>query len=1275
MIALCIDIDEAGDWRKARFDKQGLRMMKAALGAELKVKEGDIGDFIGYIIQDYSLRPDIFRLAAKVIGRRFSLGSDVSAAQRENYFADYPELRNARQAGMLSLYHNVAEYQNAVFDRLSTIRTEDDRVKTIRANASYYMPNVAAQEAHAKVGLILDALATFAQRRYTSIYYNELRRRIKRMHFLPIENAADGGDQSHIIMDNESAGRVIEDLRMIDRVVRPVEEYNYVVDDGWRFTLKERIVRAAEAVIRPFWLRLLDAVDARIRRSRFATKLWWLTWLINKVRPKQDDAALEPVAYDDEDEESNQGDANINQALNVEEEDVAGNAALEAAIGIVDYYEATEARVNNCLKADPNCTKIFADFRGVKKYESGAAYKLLDCLTEEQEELFALEGNAVTVCDIGCGPGGCTQVFCEYPGINRVIAINAPHEYPGSVKMRYMNPKIDLRQVDAATLTTLPEADYYFSDIQNLPTNVALEWFGAADDERPIAIKINHLDDNLALALGERACILKPRRSNRYSSEFYLLSYEHPQATTLQQFITNWALAVGDLEARRIPNPYPSVDNELAGRDTRVLSEAFETITQKQRQIRSAVQLADMLKRAGVNFTISQNRQILHENDKGRIGRYWEIDLDLGSVTCVEDQPGKKKVEQVAEEEELTSDDDDLEVDNGADAEHDDFDYEAARQENLVFEAAGRANAAFAPVCRENFSDFEIAVIGPFFEECARSLVIRWTSLHPVAFSHFFGFVRDRMQGINNTADLYSTFMLLGAKRQHFLLRVIHHISQNALFVRVPGLWFKLFSFLRCATQADNITHVILSAIAVGIDFYTGHNFASAATHAIFLTVGFFENIRDCKIKDIPEVASMGYLYTHIYHRLIRNFIPEILRFDFSSIKTKYGAMAKQLIDSARLIKIEVAPPNFSSEAEFGKWVESVNATIMATVEANMSAANMNIPSTPAFAGFEPVNANNKLACLVDFNGAQPVQPITFASPQPVQPITFASEQPTYFKEPQHVIVDENPGEKIFDILKELAVLAVKEGETSAWKITNNNSALEVTGGTSATTSDVRIIACTTQLPVDVQKAIKQTADVTLVGTNSNPFVSISTTAAKLPVRFDQPTGAVDVRVTNTPLPVTGLSSANGVLRCVANFTLLRYEPYGIATYFWGIFRTSENYGVANETIDAALRRLGFTGSDGKAIVDFTMRFKANHVGFSDDNATRKPYATIERMSFLYQGSSDFANPILKVSVGQIPKDVLSLGGNGPLSVLCAGNQTTFYNRNNCELIVECERL
>jgi len=848
MIALCIDIDEAGDWRKARFDKQGLRMMKAALGAELKVKEGDIGDFIGYIIQDYSLRPDIFRLAAKVIGRRFSLGSDVSAAQRENYFADYPELRNARQAGMLSLYHNVAEYQNAVFDRLSTIRTEDDRVKTIRANASYYMPNVAAQEAHAKVGLILDALATFAQRRYTSIYYNELRRRIKRMHFLPIENAADGGDQSHIIMDNESAGRVIEDLRMIDRVVRPVEEYNYVVDDGWRFTLKERIVRAAEAVIRPFWLRLLDAVDARIRRSRFATKLWWLTWLINKVRPKQDDAALEPVAYDDEDEESNQGDANINQALNVEEEDVAGNAALEAAIGIVDYYEATEARVNNCLKADPNCTKIFADFRGVKKYESGAAYKLLDCLTEEQEELFALEGNAVTVCDIGCGPGGCTQVFCEYPGINRVIAINAPHEYPGSVKMRYMNPKIDLRQVDAATLTTLPEADYYFSDIQNLPTNVALEWFGAADDERPIAIKINHLDDNLALALGERACILKPRRSNRYSSEFYLLSYEHPQATTLQQFITNWALAVGDLEARRIPNPYPSVDNELAGRDTRVLSEAFETITQKQRQIRSAVQLADMLKRAGVNFTISQNRQILHENDKGRIGRYWEIDLDLGSVTCVEDQPGKKKVEQVAEEEELTSDDDDLEVDNGADAEHDDFDYEAARQENLVFEAAGRANAAFAPVCRENFSDFEIAVIGPFFEECARSLVIRWTSLHPVAFSHFFGFVRDRMQGINNTADLYSTFMLLGAKRQHFLLRVIHHISQNALFVRVPGLWFKLFSFLRCATQADNITHVILSAIAVGIDFYTGHNFASAATHAIFLTVGFFENIRDCKI-------------------------------------------------------------------------------------------------------------------------------------------------------------------------------------------------------------------------------------------------------------------------------------------------------------------------------------------------------------------------------------------------------------------------------------------
>jgi len=1258
MVGLVMELDDAGDWRQAKFSESGMRIMKAALGASLKVHEGPIGDFVGYIIQDFSLRPDIFRLSAKVISRRFALGTTVSATQRAAYEEECPALRNHRQPGMLSLYHNIVEYSFAVRDRLSTIISEDDRVQTIRANAALYMPEVPAAEAHARIGIMLDALSTFGKRQFAPIYFEALRRRIMTKYLLPIENEADQEDQSHLIMDRDTCERVVTDLHMVDRATLPVEQYTYRTDDDWNFGIKHQVTKVVKSVAVRWWTRLINALTARIARSRFAGKLWWLSWLLNKIR-RPSEAALEDaeddipdIAIDAPNAEAPDHDEHDRENEEIEEE-------VRLAQGFADRYAAIEARVNQCLTADEKCTKTFADFRGVRKYESAAAYKLLDCITADQERDFVEPENMLTACDIGSAPGGCSQVFCEFSGIRRVIAINAPKNHPGALQMQYTNPKIDLRLVDVNTLAELPEADYYFSDVQNLNSTKIIEYLDwALDNDKLLAIKCNNLDDRLAAWLLNRQIILKPRRSNRYSSEFYLLSYEHDDSLTLAGYLTQWDMSVMDLEARRLPNPYASEDNELAGRSTPILNEAYKQITGKERVIRSALQLADLLKLASINFRITQNRQMVHENTRGAAGRHWEIDLDTNEVEAIEDAEAARRRERPRP--------DNAGARGGDEAYAEEYDHEVAIADEAENYADAIANGlivnrlAYVPTYTaipDNFkvSESEIVLWGPILEELWRSLVSRWSALHPIGFAHAEAALFAWRNDFAIWKDqLIACPLLFGMPNIGFLWRTAFHILHNRLVLAGD-----LSPAAVCAINAYKAALLVgpnwnLRFYVIGLlcfDYRRGNTLLSAVSMfnnimCIVRTLQAFHAAYKQGAKKFATVVGLGIIYRQFY-TIVRTIMPSWMKFDIIANSQRVRECLK-LIPALEQLGIDFETPALNWDAKrLADWSSQTNDTIMAKVaeitrEANNTGPKMNVFCPPAIGDFKPISKTNKLECLVNFDGAQPIQPIEFKGPQPIQPIEFKSKQPVYFQEAQHVIVDESAADKILGLLNTVASVVVKDGkaEQSAFRIASNGVPLETSVSGGGVASEVTIIGSKITLPVNI----------------ANSQVTV-------PVEIKAP----------LPLPTSGSSVAtskveNYVARATATFAQNTFAFITVGSK-WDTLYTAQNATGTKETLRQALIRLGLAGSDNKAIKPFYLRFSAAHCGYT--SGTPANFTTVRTIMLNWQTSVDLREITVRCDVGIDPYTLVTPSSGGQLQVALWKNQNDLYNRNTVAIYAE----
>ena len=1256
MIGLVMEFDNEGDWRTAKFSDSGMHIMKAALGASLKVHQGPIGDFVGYIIQDFSLRPDIFRLSAKVISRKFALGTSVPNGLKANYEQEYPALRNHRQPGMLSLYHNIVEYSQAVRDRLSTIVSEDDRLQTIRANAALYMPEVPPVEAHARISVMLDALATFGNRKFTYIYFEVLRRRIMTKFLLPIENDADQEDQSHVIMDRDSCERVVTDLHLVDNAVKRVEEYQYATDDGWDFGIRHKVEVVTRTVAKAWWRRLLDAICARIVRSRFAGKLWWLTWLINKLRPRDESPLVEtayPVNTDVEAPTDDPAPTATNPATNAIEE------RFERSRGFVDFYEAIEKRVISCLAADEKCTKTFADFRGVRKYESGAAYKLLDCLTPEQEAQFVDSTNVLTVCDIGAAPGGCTQVFCEFAGIHRVIAINAPSTHPGALQMRYAHPKVDLRTLDVTTLSELPEAEYYFCDVQNLPSSKIIEILAwAHEHEKPIAIKCNHLDDQLAARLVDTDKILKPRRSNRYSSEFYILSYEHDDATGLAAYLARWGENVRALEERRLPNPYVSEDNELMGRGTPILDEAYKQITGKERTIRSAVALSDLLRHAGINFRITQNHQTIHENDKGVVGRHWEIDLDRNEVEVIEDAEAAKRKERqpphppvparrkrksrdsitssggscsnvAADESEL---DRDLELANEAE--------QLAADTTMDWTAVPPAFASAYVSLPESVmpAQSEIVYTGPIFEELYRSIVSNWSCLNPIGFAHIeSAFYTWRQNYAIWREQLWAVPVLFGMPNNGFIQRVLFHMAHNRLVLGSMSAHLRLLlNAFKAYVLADGNHFITFFGLGISIhEFMHGPKPLSIANvfNSIMSLIQTYKACRQAYREGLGKtlkVAFLGLIFRQ-FNSYFRGMLPRWTKFNIVPTKDRLADYLV-LIPTLEQLGIEYETPQEDWDTiRLNAWSIRTNEAIMGAIQAmteaakgvaNSSVAKMNVYAHVAHGTFAPVSSENKVDCLVTFDGPQPIKPVTFDGPQPIQPVEFEGAQPVYFEEAQHVIVDESASDKILDLLGNVVSLVVKDGksEQSAFRIASNG----------------------VPLPIDNGGGIA--SEVTIVGSRGN-----------LPVEIKAP----------LPVPVSSISSAVWgdiyLARAVATFNVSSYGVIDVGSK-WASFRTDQNAGSSNENITQALVRLGLTDSASKAIKPFYMRFSATHSGYTASLGA--DYTTTRPVVLNWQTTQDLTDITLRVNVGVNPQTVTTPASGGHLLVALSRNQNDLYDRN-----------
>ena len=92
--------------------------------------------------------------------------------------------------------------------------------------------------------------------------------------------------------------------------------------------------------------------------------------MINRIRPKAE-VDLEETNYDAEKAEPAEVADEVDADEDVDVDAIEVEAAMIRAQGFVDYYAAIENRVNTCITADTHCTKTFADFRGVRKYESG----------------------------------------------------------------------------------------------------------------------------------------------------------------------------------------------------------------------------------------------------------------------------------------------------------------------------------------------------------------------------------------------------------------------------------------------------------------------------------------------------------------------------------------------------------------------------------------------------------------------------------------------------------------------------------------------------------------------------------------------------------------------------------------------------------------------------------------------------------------------------------------------------------------------------------------
>lgn len=763
LVSMALELDHHTEWRTANVSERGLGFLRKVFGAQLKLHEGEIADFVGFLIKDWRAYPDIFRLSAKLLNRRFVDRCDVPKQTAGSYVSAHPKIGRGRERNhQIQLYHSLTQYQVAVNDRIrSGILTNDCLEGCIRANAHYYLPTV--PDATDVVRPMLDILATFGQVRFTPIYFDLIVQRKQRMVIMGVDNATDQAPITHHLFNAEVSSEILEEHHILESMLIEPEKHVYGIDEGWSKALRSGRERALTIAL-SWFQRFKRALFNRLSKIGFLTRYAWIQRLLQRLKPTE----LKPHNEEEGD------DADVYEGVSIISTDVddAEEADFEDDNDDEDdlderlnYKKLAERYAAQCLEMaelterDPDCTKTFSHWIPRKRFVSNDAYKMLDLLPEEVAERCDDPNEFLKIIDIGSAPGGSVEAFTRMPGVESVMAITLPD----SIRMRVEHAKIDLRLVDVFTINGLPIADFIFCDVQGLDLQ---KWQHIKHlvGLQPAAIKLQHFDEQM-LADMRGEIFVKPQRSNRYSSEVYVcLNYAHPQAVDFKTYLDEWAKRIAELRRREIPAPLIDQDNLCCNSKSNILDEAFKSITNRTATIKSELELHERLRRVGTAHIIRRGEELVYEFEDKRKTGYWDIDLAASTCDFVDEHRPKAGAAGEPAPEQVASC-------YGDDA-------TAGADENDLLDMFGVGDVLNAR--GNSYSGLPYDLVAAVVEEVAAEVARRYGAyMHPAAFAHMIRAMLMRSLpewGVAGLLQSHFNATLLRRLVQHF----VHNTAINA---------------------------------------------------------------------------------------------------------------------------------------------------------------------------------------------------------------------------------------------------------------------------------------------------------------------------------------------------------------------------------------------------------------------------------------------------------------------------------------------------------------
>lgn len=861
LVSMALELEHHTEWRTASVSERGLGFLRKVFGAQLKLHEGEIADFVGFLIKDWRAYPDIFRLSAKLLNRRFVDRCDVPKQVASSYISAHPKIGRGRERNhQIQLFHSLTQYQVAVNDRIrSGILTNDSLEGCIRANAQYYLPTV--PDATDVVRPMLDILATFGQVRFTPIYFDLVSQRKQRMVIMGVDNEADRTPITHHLFNAETSSDILEEHNILESMLIEPEKHEYGIDDGWTRALRNE--RERVLVIALGWFqRFKRALVNKLLSVSFLKRYDWIQRLLQRLkpieqtlRPQNEEEAADEDVYDGVSIIST--DVSDTESASVVEEQEETEELDER----LNYRRLAERYAAQCLEMaelterDPDCTKTFAHWIPRRKFVSNDAYKMLDLLPENIAQRCDDPNEFLKIIDIGSAPGGSVEAFTRMPGVESVMAITLPD----GIKMRVEHAKIDLRLTDVFTVNRLPIADFIFCDIQGLDLQ-GWQHIKHLVGLQPAAIKLQHFDETM-LADMRGEIFVKPQRCNRYSSEVYAcLNYAHPQAVDFQAYLDDWARKIAELRRREIPAPLIDQDNLCCNTKTNILDEAFRTITNKTATIKSELELHERLRRVGTAHTIRRGEELVYEFEDKRKTGYWDIDLAASTCDFVDERRPKPDCEITITEEQAQAvavEDEDMlnmfgvgDVLNASGNSHSGLPYDlvAAVVEELAAEVARRYGAymhpaAFAHIIRallmKSLPEWGVAGLlqSQFKMTFARGLVQHF--MHNMA-------VNTKTDAALNFNYGFQVTNMIKSNLLNFLVMLLARrfpaqTQQVAIFLGFYRMIIAARDFARTLLAADRMRQLRIQGVCLVISATTvlAPNFLLRPTEAL---VGYFRD-------------------------------------------------------------------------------------------------------------------------------------------------------------------------------------------------------------------------------------------------------------------------------------------------------------------------------------------------------------------------------------------------------------------------------------------------